>query len=483
MKQKLLPVLLCAAALSCTGERVVTPDDGESRRINFSTRLEGEPITRGAVLSDPAGLAARGGFDVWALSHPALWNTNPAKTALLDNVKVTGADSGSGLVWSSAATAEWPHDRYVSFFAYGPAGSATVGTPSSAGSPTLSFEVNGSVAAQTDLVVAKPIFDQTGAGYSGSKPVPLIFGHALCRIVISGVLLNGTGRSVSVKSVTLGGLYHTGSIDLGARTLAWNVDDTSTTSYTLTAGSELADVPLSATAANLTTATGYMFLVPQTLERAAGLDPTMQVTLTEQGAETVYPSLVFSPAEWLPGKSYNYQLVVDGDQVRLVLVSVDDLALTDWNVKVMIQPVPLAGNTQNDQNRLYSALSALGHLNLNEDNNVPPPTACNYFAIYLMNDMRSNLVVSMNGYERMFTEGENVIFDGRKIVGAWTPGVTFTLQYDPTYWTLEPALQNVTDPVDASTGATATASSTPALSATISTYGSVIVKRNATPAP
>lgn len=490
MKLRILIFLACAATLSCKDGRVERRDDGPGSRINFSTQFTKLPETRGAILEGTEGLAADGGFDVWAFSHATPWNTNPSKETLLDDVMVTGTVSGNGVAWSYGTEVNWPGDQYVSFFAYGPAGSAAPGAPSSTGSPTVAFQVNPVVKDQVDFVITKPAYNQMGANYAGSKPVTLFFNHSLSRIVFSGIMTNPLDtKDVYIKSVELDGLYCIGSVDLGDETTVWDVDQTVTDGYTLTAGEELADIPLSSTATKLTTDDGYLFLMPQMLTHIDGPAPSMTVTIEEGGADKVHTSTISSPSEWLPGKSYNYQLVVDGGDLRLVLVSVDDLTLTDWNVEVMIQPVPLSNNRSNDEKRLYSALSALGHLNMNEDNNIPPPDDCKHFSIYLMNSITHDITISMDGYERMFTDGEYVMFDGRKIVGPWGTnsgtgtGYVFTVNFNPVYWTLEPALQNVSNPVDASTGATATATTTPRVTNSITTYGSVIVRRNSTPPP
>ncbi len=344
---------------------------------------------------------------------------------------------------------------------------------------------------QTDLIVANPVYDQAAVSYPGSKPVSLFFNHALSRIVFSGILLDpeSAASGISVKSITLSGLYHSGAVDLGVSTPAWSVDPAATASYTLsTDGGELAATPLSATAATLTTDIGFLFLMPQSLTRDNGPEPTMEVTLVEEGAEDVHTSLLFSPTEWLPGKSYNYRVVVDGDDVRLVLVDVEDLSLTDWRVEVMIEPVPLTADADKDLKRLYSALASLGHLNMNEGGDIPSPDPCNYFSIYLMHNLAHDITIDMNGYESMFTDGEYVIFDAKKVLGAWGAGSggapwAFTVNFDPAYWTLEPARQNVANPLDATSGATATDTTSPALTNSITTYGSVIVRRNSTPSP
>ena len=491
MKSRLLLLFICAAALSCKDGRVEKQDDGTGSRINFATKFTESPGTRGAVLEDAADLAARGGFDVWATSHTAPWESATDKGLLLQNVAVTGSVSGDDITWSYASKVTWPVGKYVSFFAYGPAASATPGAVSAAGSPTLAFSVKPNVKEQVDFTIARPVYNQQAGSYSGSQPVTLFFNHALSRIVLSAQMVNNdVERDIVVKSVKLNNLYYSGTADLGAATTTWSVDQTKMTGYTLsTAGGELNEVVLQYPVTNLTTEDGYLFLMPQTLVRTSGLAPSMDVTLDMEGEEDVIEVPISNPEEWLPGKSYNYQLVIDGYDVKLVLVSVEDLTLTDWDVAVMIQPVPLTTNERIDQRRLHSAIESLGHLNLNEDMNTPASDDCKYFSVYLMNSVTHDITIDLTGYEAVFTEGEYLIFDGRKIVGNWETdlgtgkGYVFTVNFDTRYWTLSDALQNVADPTDASTGATASATTTPAVTNSITTYGSVIVQRTATPVP
>ncbi len=446
MKPRLLSlIVICVAALSCAKESVETRADSLTGQINFSTFLDG--FTRGTVTDDGAGLATAGGFDVWAIRHAGVWNVDAGKAPLLDDVHVTGSVSGGAIAWNYGASASWPEEDHVSFFAYGPSGSATVGTPTAEGVPTIDFEVASEVREQQDLMIASPVYDKTILDYPDGRAVNLMFNHVLSRIVLSGSKVSAAGQNIKVKSVRFDGLYSAGTAGLGTATPAWNVDETATASYSLSIeDGELADVVLLSTSTDLMTEAGLLFLMPQSLERAAGLEVMMEVTLDIDGVERIELIEVSYPTEWLAGKSYNYQLVIEGDRVDLVLVSIDDMTLTEWGVDKMIQSVPLSDNRATDERRLYSALDGLGYLNLDVDNNNPSPETCNYFVLYLMNNVSHDVTLNMNGYEDMFTSGEYVVFHGEKLLESWTPGCTFRVDYDITLWSLESASNSLSAP-------------------------------------
>ncbi len=320
-------------------------------------------------------------------------------------------------------------------------------------------------------MIAAPVYDRTASDYPMGQAVNLMFGHALSRISLSGVKVEAPGHSIKVKSVRFDGIYSAGTADLGASVPTWDVDETSAASYLLSVeDGELADVPLLSTSTKLTTEAGYMFLMPQSLARGAGQEVKMVVTLDMNGVEETQTTTVFHPAEWLAGRSYSYELVVEGNSVELVLVATEELALTDWDVRVMIQAVPLGSDDVIDANRLVSAIDGFGYLN--NDNQVPSPDACKHFAIYLMNDILHDITIDMARFEGMFTAGENVIFDGKKIVNSWTPGSIFSVTFDDAKWRLAPSRQNVDDPLDASSGATITNPSS-----SITTYGTVMLTK------
>ncbi|MDR2891165.1 MAG: fimbrillin family protein, partial [Alistipes sp.] len=375
MKKILATAFLVALSTqSCTQETTLKAGDDTAAdgRLVFSTSLDHDKTrgtggqTRSAAMTDAAAMASAGGFKVWAVSHDEPWAETPdTKTAILDGVTVTGNQSGT--VWSYDDPVEWPDGRYVSFFAIAPASVAVDGS-ATAGTLSTSYTVDPDPADQTDLVFAHPVYDRTGSTYSAGRPLTLNFGHALSRIVFTGIILNESGsdpRTVKVTGITLDGLYDSGTADLDVP-IEWTLSGTASASYSLSRGEgELVDVALSTAApVSLIPSDGYLFLVPQSLERAAGAEPTMSVTLEISDQEGLNPQTIvaparslFSPSEWLAGKSYEYRVIVDGDDVRIVGAAMADLTLEPWKVSVYINPVVMVqGNPDKNAAKFGAAI-------------------------------------------------------------------------------------------------------------------------------
>lgn len=459
-----LPILLTLTSLivaSCAPESHTEKGSGAS--INFATHI----TTRGSNLIGASGLADKGGFKIWAYSHDDKWNTNPDKTALMDNVTVTGAAGGT--VWNYGEPMNWPENKYVSFFAYGPTtNAATLNAETAQGKPMIDFTVTATAASQVDLLIASPVYDQLGVMYSTDRSVGIHFNHALSRINFSAMRLNTNSedkREINVKEIRLNGLYSKATAPL-ASPVEWTLDNTVTASYTVNVStSTLTEVELTEKPEDISTATGQLFLLPQQLAREEGKDPTMDVTLqiveNEKSSEMKYNSVVFSPTTWEAGKSYNYQIVVDGNDLKVILID-SNLELAPWGASIMVQPISLnkpsygenATETDitnaialvksKDEARIHSALKAFGVLNgenlaENVNNNVK------YYAIYLRNDVAHDVVIDMDAYNDKFITGEQIIFDIEKLITSWgKDGETyykFEVTYDNSKWKLMDARQ------------------------------------------
>ena len=195
--------LAAAAVFSCARERVEKEGNHGAPRISFATRIE----TRGTILDGAPGLAARGGFTVWAYGHSPKWDvaaTVKAPLTGLDGVPVASSDNGD--TWSYGTPIAWPTSGYVSFFACGTTTAATYNGTDGNGVPQISFSVAPTIADQTDFVVANAIYDQAGMSYSDGNAVHLNFEHALSRITFSGMLADDDTRTIRVKQIVLDGL-------------------------------------------------------------------------------------------------------------------------------------------------------------------------------------------------------------------------------------------------------------------------------------
>ena len=465
MKYKLSILLITAlAAVSCSREKTEPGGGGTAAAgISFATRLD---ETRGTMTNSAANLADAGGFNVWAIGHKDSWAATPvaSKNFVMNETAVTSSDHGA--TWSYAPEAMWPMDRYVSFFAYGPAASATAIAAEADGTPGVSFTVNAVVADQDDFVIATPVKDQAGAVYSYGMPVCLTFKHTMARVSFSGLLADPTDtkRIVKVKKIVMNGLYDSGTTQLTTDPVAWTVTGDADASYELDMSDgttrELADTPLTTTGVAITTSSGYLFLMPQHLARPAD-DPTMDVTLSisEDDGDTfhdvTYSSVVFSPDAWAPGKSYNYQIILDKNQLRIIHIEIDD-ELVDWSPSVVLETIYLTSEDANDESNFMFAMNALNTLNT-----LSVTHKYLYYGIYAVNDVLHDITIDFNalttaGFLSGYYAGEYLLFDLKKLIRVWSydgspsdPWTVKVINYKPgeislgSGWELAPAMQTI----------------------------------------
>ena len=303
-------IVILAHLVSCEKGMVESIDE-KVEEIDFSVHFthDGE-LTKGSVIANAAGVANASGFDVWAYSHTGLWASALDKTIIINNTglgygHVTSSDAG--LTWSYGTTQVWPLNKRVSFFAYAPHGKATLnGTVNDV--PKIDYVVPSSVAAQPDLMIATPVYNRLG-----NIPVNEIFNHALSRIKFSASKSNATLGEVIITGIEIRNIYSKGSTTLEVPSpTSWTVDNMVTDSYVLSsAAGGLTGAPLTNNEQDIISSTGTMFLMPQTLNASAEL----YITFTVKGYNMNWTTPIPSPEVWLPGKTYNYQLLIDGDIV------------------------------------------------------------------------------------------------------------------------------------------------------------------------
>lgn len=455
MRSRLTILLLVAAtALSCAREKVEKSSDGKESKIGFAMLL-----TRGGTVINPASLADAGGFDVWAYSHTTPWPATPTAT-LIDGQQVNGSVNGSVVSWSYDNPVMWP-DEYVSFFAYGPSGSATpTGTFTADGVPIISFTANSSASAQADLVMAAPVYNRAGTTYAYNPVVSLAFSHVLSKISFSGIMSDPTDtRIIKMSKIVMNDILTSGTAPVvynsSSSPVEWTLGSAKA-NYTVAAATGELDgtVALSTTSVDVTTSDGYMFLLPQTMARENGEDPTMDITLSisEDGGltfdEVTYASVVFSPEAWVAGKSYNYQIIVDKDDLRIIRIEIDT-ELTPWNPTIVLQTIYLTSDVAVDESNLETALNTLSTVN-----SLSVTHTYYYYGLYAVNDVNHNITINIgdlttDGYIYGYQTGQYLIFDLKKLVRSWgydtdptDPWLVEVVNYS-SGWELASAMQTI----------------------------------------
>jgi hypothetical protein len=459
-------LFVVAVGVSCTGETVERADKAGAEGIGFAARLD---ATRGSVVYTADDLASAGGFKVWAFTHDDTWADSASKTALMDSLSVTSSDSGT--TWSYGAPVNWPAQGRVSFFAYAPSGSATVAQSAADGTPKISFTVSGTESAQKDLLIATPVKDDRGMVHADGSSVLLNFKHALSRISFSGLLSDSDDdRDITVKQITLKGLYGSGTTPL-TDPAVWTLSGDADQNYTVSvADGTLSGAQFTAQGVSLTAEGDHLFLMPQTVARTIDT-PTMDVTLVIGGTEVEYSVESLSPAVWQQGHSYNYQLVVGPTDLRVIVIDTA-LTLEDYKGSIAMNAIYLSADKNADAKNLETAMGVLNEMRREDfyDSYL-------WFGLYAINAVTHDITIDM---EALLPEGGNfdpgqyLILDMRKLVTSWgNDAVVELTNYSD--WTLQPSKQlgnGVTD-VDATTGATNTDPK-----ASITGRGVFILKKN-----
>lgn len=474
----IIRVIIAILFVSCS-EGIVEIKEEQPSDIRFSTLLP-----KASSINSTSSLAQKGGFNVWAYSHSGSWDPIITRTPLLDNTTVTSTD---GVTWGYESPVPWPESENVSFFAYGPAGSATIvdNAQEATGAPVIQFTVNDSPALQTDLLISSAITNQTGANYGYNNAVNINFYHALSQIKFSALLSGEFDKEVKITQIVFRNIYNEGETVLQTP-VEWEVNTSSTKNYTLTTANGLSTNALSSVPQEISNANGMLFMLPQTIERINNV-PEMEVTLTVGGVAVSYTVPIFSTAAWLPGRTYNYQLIVFRDSLQVIMTD-SETTLTDWNLSIMIQPVPLSTNQYLNTVRIHTALFSLANLNTGGVDNLNVDS-CKYFALYLRNNVTDDITIDMKNYNQYFTKGKYMMFDAKKIIDKWNKGEdgkNYTLKvinYED-YWTLGKAAQPTGADVDGTTYATTNTEKNPAEPRDyIRNKGSIILIRNDVPVP
>ena len=231
------------------------------------------PVTRSA----PRDIASMyGTFGVSAYAYQGTWD-NTGTPNYMNDVAV----SKSGNAWTpSAGSYYWPGASYtMRFYAYAPKGNSAY-TFSTSGIPTLTCAIPSDVAGQQDLLVAA-----SGAVSGGNnEAIGLTFRHALTAVKF---VCGSDMKAGTVKSVTLKGVYATGTYNL--ETAAWSdVRTPKNFSQTLDAATEGTE------GSALTRPAQTFMMLPQTLPDTAKIeivfdDGQAEHTLTGAIGKQVWP--------------------------------------------------------------------------------------------------------------------------------------------------------------------------------------------------
>ncbi|MDR1881158.1 MAG: fimbrillin family protein [Prevotella sp.] len=341
-KNKRLPlaaVLLAGVILlsvSCSDENFVKESSGGAIAFNTDVTAASELPTRASV-ADLSKLQIDG-FNVSAFSTGTSGWSSSGATAT-PNFMYAQPVSWNSDHWEYSPLKYWPDKAdgtnlgKVSFFAWSPASAGTPSLASAQGAPTLTITVTDDNASQVDLI-ADMLTDKSRDGGA----VNFAFDHLLSRIGFMARLdeeyADATVQVTSIKIKYIGGkVANTG-------VYTFNTDNTASTIWSLTAatassmttsdtGDRITESALTLTTANqrANDADKYLMLLPQTVQTGdVKAEVTWTVTTTNPVATETNTKTLDLPAQvWLPGKRYDYKLVIS-----LTDVVFDNTIVNPW---------------------------------------------------------------------------------------------------------------------------------------------------------
>ena len=411
-------LLITVAAVACSQEKQLATD---GHNIGFELLL-----TRGAGIGNAKSVADAGGFNVWGYSYyTTLGNwvttTSSGRSALFRNDVVTG--SPDGLTWSYGTPVEWPAGKMVTFFAYGPLNSANV-TGYDDDVPVITFAVDTNPNSQTDLLIAAPMYDRTGP-----SPVALSFDHALSQIKFSALKAQEVVAEVKITGIELKNIYYKGTTPLDI--IGWT-PETGVRNFALsTASGTLQNITLTKNDQLLSTASGTMFLMPQTLNRVTN-KPELSVTFTVDGQPLRWTGAVPPPSVWLPGRSYIYQLCIDGESVQVIVID-SNVSLQPWETTKVFQTVPLSTNPTKNLNAINTAMEAFNTLK-GDGNHDGAKT----FVLHAAGNLSHNLAINLTSVAMgNWVAGDTVMLDFNSNLDNWDAGALVSVTAPG--WTISPA--------------------------------------------
>lgn len=304
----------------------------EGNRVHFScdgvdTRSAGFTGT-GPLSILSMGIYAAHTESDWANNSP--WN-------FMKNQQVARTDANSP--WNYSPEVYWPGSGNISFFAYAPYNPDGLTITGSNGTPTFNFEVAATSAKQVDLLVANPLKNQTKTSSQGYANI--LLRHALTRISFAA-RINTENTStlpiIKISKIELKNIYDKGSCPMDGQQRNWIINTSSTelnsATYTLSstasapssdsekaeAETELSDLSLTKEYQNITSTSGYLFLMPQQLSENASLEVIYSVKgegTNEEGSEEgeektlKIEKLADVLTGWQAGESIRYQIAIE----------------------------------------------------------------------------------------------------------------------------------------------------------------------------
>ncbi len=263
----------------------------------------------------------------------------------MNNQQVKKQPSG----WVYSPVRYWPVNGSLSFFAYSPYTSA-VGSGNlqidATNIPKYTYTNPNDYAAQADLLLSRPLIDETKAGLTGDKKTLIPFQHSLSCVMFNASVARKDANKVSVDKIELCGLYNKATCSYvpptppsGEYALEWMLEpDAVLEDYTLSVDNgALKDIDIkkivygTSPKTSISTDVGYLMLIPQQLLP----DVLLKITVTfGSPARTLVMVKKLSTVipEFEINKKYALEICVNVGDIRL------ECTVSDWKDKTVTVP-------------------------------------------------------------------------------------------------------------------------------------------------
>ena len=328
MKTRFFLVGMMAAALlsGCSQDEVVESLD-MNQAIGFGTyvgtQTKASEQTIGTIKEEGEG------FGVYAYyTNENSYNSSTSELNFMENVHVTFNNSNNVNAWEYSPLRYWMNGTdKISFFAYAPYTDTNITDRpalNDTGDPTVNFEVNNTVADQTDLLYASAI-DQTKNGLIVNDvlgEVKFTFNHALSRIAVyaqTNYDYSASDVTIKVTDITLTGEPNT-SGTLNLRTGEWTDTDSENVRYEI---GLIPNIPLNnRSEQQLNTANDYLMIIPTDMS-TTGFTVTVNYDITQAGVSSSNEVTGTICSNFEQGKAYKVILNVGLDAIKFDVTSVE----------------------------------------------------------------------------------------------------------------------------------------------------------------
>ena len=366
-----LVMMMALIVMSCSKDETTMSIPQESNAITFGTYVGRDAKTRATAL-DLTGLQTTG-FGVFAFYSNETVNEYNTITPLSNftpnfmyNQQVTWSETPDPDAWVYAPVKYWPNEASdkLTFFAYAPYSTGSTNNISdftaktATGDPTLTFTVNSTATAQTDLLYADanayttptvlPGLKNLGKQTIGGK-VNFPFKHALSRIgfnveVMADVVTGASGTLdtetvVSVQKVELmGNFASSNTFNFAAGSWVGTAQTTAADpAYSLeTANFKAIADTVTTTATLLNAADSYLMIIPKEFKDAdlLKIKVTYTVTTADDALANASGSVITNVIESVPfaflfvaGKAYSFNLHLGLTSVKF------NATVTGWDTE------------------------------------------------------------------------------------------------------------------------------------------------------